>query len=575
MVAAVGVALVVSGADVVSSLPPPQPVSAAGNASSTVVSARMIRPCSVFIWFFLHRTVSRSSASLSIVNFIVAGKWRLDETLARFIMYRLFFQSGEHQGRRVAIRQGPVLLGRHPDCTIRLPDPGVALQHAMLEDQPNGGVRLRRLATDVVLRVNQRDVTEAELQHGDAIEIGPHHFEFQHGSVTTIAGPTKRRLGLLQQLTLMAVGVLLLGQMAFLFTISIWRRGQPPAATNSSGVTTNITRIAAAPTKLPSPPIKTQLPPPVARVSNAPVESAALSNEIQQMQKEIVQLHQDVAALPAPTPVVALPALPTTNVVNATDETDDLVLAQAQRMFKKTMSHAAQLEAETLDSELETIENMAPDFLPPYVERAQALERRGLSKDALTQWQRVQKLAKNSDLRLRAEEEIARLETRPSTPRTPELVVVPPVTPKPAPRVSATRPVVCLAQVERQKLMATEKYDELRLLRITIAPVTGVALFNPSEVEVVVNFFDRDEKSGRVALSRAIVPGAALRAAATALMGAPVEFTASYQVPRGLRQQEERQSGGAWRYYGYRVELLYQGKLHDQREHPAGLPSAD
>lgn len=514
-------------------------------------------------------------------------------------MYRLLFQSGGNKGRRLVIRQGPVILGRHPDCTIRLPDQGVALQHAILEDQPHGGVRLRRLANDLVLRVNQRDVTEADLRHGDRIEVGPHLFEFQNGSSVAGVEPTKRRLGLMQKLTLLAVGFLLIGQMAFLFTISVWKHGPSSMGVPAKSMTSAGAKEPAIERSLP-PPVTVSVPenvaiapPPPVLASNTPppVATAGLSNEIQQMQREIVQLNKDVAALPKPTPMTNAAPLPmVSNTVSPAVEIDDPVLVQAQRMLKKTLGHADQLDPEALDGEFETIQKMAPDFVPTYIEHAQTLERRGLPQAALTQWRQVQKLTKDAGLRTRAAEEIKRLkmlstfEIHNKVATTSVVAGAAPLLTKALPVVvsmprfkpqRAIHPVVRLAQVEQQKFMAGEKYDEMRVLRIIVAPVAGTVPFDPAGLELQVTFFDRDEKSGHVAPSRATVPGTALRAPPTAVAGVPLEFNATYQVPRGFWQQETQRSGRTQNYFGYRVELVYRGELHDQREQPPGLLPAE
>jgi hypothetical protein len=242
------------------------------------------------------------------------------------------------------------------------------------------------------------------------------------------------------------------------------------------------------------------------------------------------------------------------------------------------------LEPELFDAELETIQNMAPEFVPPFIERAQLMDKRGLVAEALGQWRQIQKLAKTPELQTRAEEEIARLEKRLNAPpvrgtesRKTDLAVATtqavagPVAAPPS-RSMVAHPVVRLVQVDPQKLMAGEKYDEMRLLRITVAPAIGESGLVPSDVEVVVTFYDRGEKTGRVLPSHAVVPGAALHAVSTiGSVVAPLEFSATYLVPSGSRQQAARQSGEIERYYGYRVELLYRGKLQDQREHPAGM----
>jgi hypothetical protein len=312
---------------------------------------------------------------------------------------------------------------------------------------------------------------------------------------------------------------------------------------------------------------------------------------------------------------VAPPPAMATNAPSFEFSADDLVLAQARKMFVKTMARAAQLDPDELDGELATIQNMAPDFLPPIIERAQLMARRNQRADALTQWQQIRKLAQNEDLRARAVDEIAKLQKILSAPPEkispkPEVKVqaaevsgqraeirgqksdvnaaktmpgaVPTVAtihPLPsamlsaAPRskpVRAAHPVAHILGLESQKLLAGEKYDEMRLLRITVAAL-GAAPLDPATTEVVVTFFDRGESSGHVALSRAVVPGAALHAAPPSSPDAPLEFSASYLVPRDLRKQAARQAGEATRFFGYRVELFCHGELQEQRDHPANL----
>ena len=352
----------------------------------------------------------------------------------------------------------------------------------------------------------------------------------------------------------------------------------------------------------------TATPVQVAAVTPAPAVST-YSNQMTQMRTDLTRLQQDVAALPppapqvitnivvpAPTPVVVTPPTPMTNAAGPEFSADDLVLAQARKMFAKAMAHAAQLDAEELDGELATIQNMAPEFMPPFLERAQRLTQRKQFSEALAQWQKVQKLAPNDDLRTRATDEIAKLKTlSTATPKATEVkeqrsevsgqksesngkktgegAMVSPSTINHPPSVAlrrATRPIASIKELEPQKLLAGEKYDEMRLLRITVAPL-GAAPLDAATTEVVVTFFDRGEKSGHVTPSRAVVPGSALRAAAQTSPGSPLEFSASYLVPRNFRQQIARQAGETARYFGYRVQLFCNGELQDQRDQPAKL----
>ena len=560
-------------------------------------------------------------------------------------MYRLIFQSGPQRGRRVVIRQGPVILGRHPDAALRLPEPEVALQHALLEDQPGGGVLLRRLGAEGNVLVNQQAVATAELRDGDLIVIGPHTLQFQSGAAPA-AKSGGRRLGILQTVTLLAVGLLLAGQMIFLFLVSVKPPTPtvvvvPPAVTETTQVAAVATTTSLVVRPAPAlPPMVASVPtvtPTRVAVAAPPPAGSVYSNEMNQMRTDIARLHRDVEALPPLVPQVitnlVVPAVATVMPPPAPAtapsfefSADDLVLAQARKMFVKTMARAAQLDPDELDGELATIQNMAPDFLPPIIERAQLMARRNQRADALTQWQQIRKLAQNEDLRARAVDEIAKLQKILSAP--PEKISPKPEVKEPvaessgqraeirgqksevsatrtipgavptvatihpalstispstsamlsaAPRrkpVRAAHPVAHLLGLESQKLLAGEKYDEMRLLRITVAAL-GAAPLDPATTEVVVTFFDRGESSGRVALSRAVVPGAALHAAPLSSLDAPLEFSASYLVPRDMRKQAARQAGEATRFFGYRVELFCHGELQEQRDHPANLLPAE
>src|SRR5439155_23566534 len=69
--------------------------------------------------------------------------------------------------------QRPVLLiGRHPECDVRIDLPKVSRRHccvALAYDR----VVIRDLGSRNGLRVNGSIVEEAQLQHGDEIAIGP------------------------------------------------------------------------------------------------------------------------------------------------------------------------------------------------------------------------------------------------------------------------------------------------------------------------------------------------------------------------------------------------------------------
>ena len=93
-------------------------------------------------------------------------------------MYRLIILTGPSTGLRVTIESNPMVIGRDPDCAIRIADEEVAKKHAVLEHKPDG-VYLRDLGSMNRILVNQHEVRETRLKHGDVIELGLTRFLVQ------------------------------------------------------------------------------------------------------------------------------------------------------------------------------------------------------------------------------------------------------------------------------------------------------------------------------------------------------------------------------------------------------------
>ncbi|MCX6996866.1 MAG: FHA domain-containing protein [Kiritimatiellaeota bacterium] len=498
-------------------------------------------------------------------------------------MYRLIFLSGAQQGRRVVIRQGPVILGRHPDSVIRLTDEGVALQHALLEERPGGGVSIRCLATDARLIVNRQAVTEVELQDGDQFELGSVKLQFQGHAQP--GAPVRMPRGGLQSITIAAVVLMLLGQMAFLVWISAWQYGR-------DGVVASLP-LTPEPASPPPPPaavtVLAKAPPPpkapAATLAGAPPGvnhsggTDTVAREIKLMQQEMGELRQQVASLPKPAaPVTPPPAPAATNPPVApvpsspAAESENPVWEQGQRMLQRALAQEAALGPEALDHELEKIQIMAPDFTPPYQERARLFEQRKMPRAALTQWRELQRPTAQ-----RAESErLAALDQPPApvpaaTAPAPALSNDAPLSP-PAP---ARAPAVRIAAVDQQRFMTNEQFDEMRTLRITLAPRPGASAADPAGVKALVTFYDQDRDTGHITPTSAVAPGTALRLNDAATLADQPALTAAYLLPRGFREKETRQHGSRRRYYGYRVQVYYLGVLQDERARPLDLLAPD
>ena len=94
------------------------------------------------------------------------------------MMYRLIILTGPSTGVRITIESNPMVIGRDPDCAVRVEDPEVSRKHAVIEHRPDG-IYIRDLGSMNRILVNKREVRETRLKHGDTIEVGLTRFLVQ------------------------------------------------------------------------------------------------------------------------------------------------------------------------------------------------------------------------------------------------------------------------------------------------------------------------------------------------------------------------------------------------------------
>jgi hypothetical protein len=90
--------------------------------------------------------------------------------------FTLLLIQRDHPPREITLKKrGRVVIGRQPDCQIRLPDSGVSRQHCeLLLD--SGSPVLKDLGSSNGTYVNRRRISQTELSAGDLIAIGPFVF---------------------------------------------------------------------------------------------------------------------------------------------------------------------------------------------------------------------------------------------------------------------------------------------------------------------------------------------------------------------------------------------------------------
>ena len=136
-------------------------------------------------------------------------------------MYRLLFLAGQFKGKRLTVQQGSVLIGRDADCHLQLPDDGVSGKQALIEERSDG-IYVKGLNEAAPTTVNGKPAAEQKLNPGDRIEFGPVQLQFEkkgyHSAVQS------RPIDHVQALTLGAVILVILIEIGFLVSLSIWQK---------------------------------------------------------------------------------------------------------------------------------------------------------------------------------------------------------------------------------------------------------------------------------------------------------------------------------------------------------------
>ncbi|MBU1909011.1 MAG: FHA domain-containing protein, partial [Verrucomicrobia bacterium] len=315
-------------------------------------------------------------------------------------MYGLHILSGPWKGKRVTVREPNLLIGRDPECHLRLPDDEVSRKHVLIEERPDG-VTVRDQGSLNGFLVNNQPSRECRLNDGAILELGRTRLQFR--VALPPGGPSRRRIGWLQGLTAVAVAALLLGQGFFLFALSL--RGMQLLKTLEKAIAPAATVRAAAKTeegdKLLAEAqtyLKETTPAPSEPSESASAsEPGEMSHEISKLRADVEDLRRQVAeaAAPVPTPPPPEPsALPPPEPEPVAEPTppapaevvEDPLVQRARAMLDEATLEIHRVNLLEADQILERIQIMAPDFLPATIERARLYEQRGLLSKAGEQW---------------------------------------------------------------------------------------------------------------------------------------------------------------------------------------------
>lgn len=528
-------------------------------------------------------------------------------------MYRLIFLNGRLKGRRVAVQQGTLLIGRDSSCQIDLADDErVSREHARIE-QRGGAIWIKDLGALNKTVVNDKPVDEARLNHGDRIEIGGTMLEFQVIDASPVGA--RRRMGKVQAITYVAIGLVLLMEAVFVFLFPLWQSQNIPPAEKS----VKVAAVTGTPLT-----VAQELEQARARLAAATQEVAATTSaspaavaaEVEELRAAVAGLREqlqgmvagpvtgggdvatavatssapvavtstpsDVAATVAPTsaPVVAeaasvADAVPSPLIDEARPEDEPLLVEErpeedplterAKELLALALEEVARANYIAADQLLERLQVMAPDFVPGYVERARLSEKRGQLAKAGEQWQQVMKRTAGTPLYNEAAAERQRLA------RTEAMAAV---ARQAAPeRTTANRLPrrVRIVSIDRERFQGNKEFDEMRLVRVNLKPRLSEGALDEGDLAVWVTFYDRVAGKNEVVPTGATVPLEPLRVEGPWAAGEAKSVTATYIVSKGFRQDEADTTGARRTYEGYRVQVFYKDELQDEDAQPRAL----
>jgi len=459
-------------------------------------------------------------------------------------MYRLLMLTGKLKGKRITVQQGNLLIGRGSDCHINLDDDEqVSPHHAMIEHR-GGRPVIKVLGGAHHILVNGRPASEQRLRHGDQIEVGGSRIEFSESGKSPVGTP--RRFSFTEAFAVLAIGFVLLMHILLMLVFPLWQKKvevdgplAPPVESPEPAPAESVTLPAPEPGE---PAVVSEAP-----VADPPVKPAA------------------VTELEGPVPMV----IPENQL--PPDAMVDPLLSLAKTMLHDARKQIALMNYAQAESNLHRAQEIAPEFTPVIIERAELFEKRRMFAEALHLREELLTLTEGTAEHAKAvkeKERVARQLAMASEEK--PAVIAEPAGSKPA-TIASPEAFIQILSVDRERFRETGDYDELRVVRITLRRGDDRSSIVARDVLVTVDFFDRTESAGEVVPTGALVNDEGLEVIGTWPPGEVRTVTATYMVPKGFRAAEKQQLGEARSYHGYRIKVYYKNELQDQSSMPKNI----
>ncbi|MDD4872216.1 MAG: FHA domain-containing protein [Kiritimatiellae bacterium] len=227
------------------------------------------------------------------------------------MMYRLIFLSGNLKGQKITVDDSaPMTIGHDPECSINIIDSEIASKHAVLEHNSLTGLHINDLGSMNKILVNNHEVREAHLKHGDIVELGRTRFLVQatvETDLTKNAPKTRiRHISLTPLLIIIPLFVVIYAVVSFCQKII-----RESSHVHPTPVVVSLPPSNAAPTQA-----VTRLVYHEEKPTNTAVSAESLkpiSDEIRQMREDLVGIKQTVKEL-AIQPLTPSTSAPPSNI---------------------------------------------------------------------------------------------------------------------------------------------------------------------------------------------------------------------------------------------------------------------
>lgn len=439
------------------------------------------------------------------------------------MMYRLIFLTGSLKNQRITVEPEPMVIGRDPDCAISVSDDEMARKHAVLEHRPEG-LYIRDLDSMNRILVNKREVREVRLKHGDSVEIGRTRFLVQALVQAEVdrgqeAGTSRRQWRV--------VGFAVIVVLAAVVATNWWVQHRDEIMPPVPGAEPPAEIVFES---------EESVEEPVPAAPVAPPAAPVVSEDLRLVREDLAAIKETMKAL-------------TDRVQPAENGTESEVPSVATgpdrktaEMFEEAQQAIGAKNAVRADQLLAGLQVAAPDFIPAYEERARLFERRGLPEQAIQIWGELVDRNPSPEVFERAVRERLRLSQEVK---------------------GGGRSYIRIASADQHKVLTAGDYDEMRILKVVLEPVSEDLLLDPESARVEVIFYDEDPEASGVQQTRATVPQRVFQPDSPWKSPEPKTITASYVVPKGTR--------GRAQFYGYVVRVFYGDRVQDVQARPKTL----